>query len=279
MYLALSSGAVGIKSSSFEESVRVAQSAGFDGLELNLHLVRTIGADAARTALSDANLKPAGFGLSVDFRGATAPTDDAMAQLEEEAELAASLGTDRCFTWIMPGSNERTFEENFSFHVERLRPIAQVLANRGVRLGLEFVGPKTLRDRFAHPFIFDLRGMLELAAEVGPNAGLLVDAFHWYCTGSDEETLAATPADKIVYVHINDAREGRGPDEQIDNERALPAETGVIDAARFLTALRKTGYAGPLAAEPFLDLSGMESDEARAKLIAEAGRRFMATGD
>ena len=40
-------------------------------------------------------------------------------------------------------------------------------------------------------------------------------------------------------------------EEQIDNVRCLPGETGVIDLAGFLRALREIGYDGPVTPEPF----------------------------
>jgi sugar phosphate isomerase/epimerase len=70
-------------------------------------------------------------------------------------------------------------------------------------------------------------------------------------------------------VHVNDARAGRGPDEQVDNERALPGDTGVIDMKAFLGAVRQAGYDGPVAAEPFMpELSALSADAAAARVAA-----------
>lgn len=57
--------------------------------------------------------------------------------------------------------------------------------------------------------------------------------------------------DDVVYVHVNDGTGGRGPDEQIDNERQLPGATGIIDSTGFLHALRDMNYEGPVVVEPF----------------------------
>jgi len=276
MYLALSPGAVGIYPETLEHAIAAAQAGGFEGLEISPQTIKDRGLDTVKSLLEQANLAPAGFGLSVDFRQEVAPTDAQMQEFAEGVELAAALGMKRCMTWIMPCSNVLPFDANFEFHVERLQPIAKILQDNGVGFGLEFVGPKTLRDSQTYPFVYDIAGMTKLAEAVGPEVGFLVDSFHWYCTGSSVDDLAAIPVSKVVYVHINDAQPGKTPEEQVDNQRALPAGTGVIDAKAFLGTLKSIGYDGPLVAEPFLDLSHLASDAERAQLIGEAGRKMLA---
>jgi hypothetical protein len=275
MYLALSPGAVGIHPATLEDAISAAVAGGFGGLELSPQTIKERGVDVVKGLLAEANLAPAGFGLSIDFRQEVAPTDAQVQEFAEGVELAAAVGLTRCMTWIMPCSNERPFDANFEFHVERLQPLAKILQDNGVGFGLEFVGPKTLRDSQTYPFVYDIPGMTKLAEAVGPEVGFLVDSFHWYCTGSNVEDLAAVPLSKVVYVHINDAQPGKTPEEQVDNQRALPAETGVIDAKAFLGTLKSIGYDGPLVAEPFLDLSYLASDAERAVLIGNAGRKML----
>ena len=57
-------------------------------------------------------------------------------------------------TWISPGHNHLTYLANFNQHAARLREVAKVLGDHGVRLGLEYVGPKTSWSSFevsVHP--------------------------------------------------------------------------------------------------------------------------------
>ena len=63
--------------------------------------------------------------------------------------------------------------------------------------------------------------------------------------------LARLSNGDVVNVHVNDAPAGIPVDEQIDNKRCLPGETGVLDIVRFLKALDAMGYDGPVTAEPF----------------------------
>jgi sugar phosphate isomerase/epimerase len=229
------------------------------------------GVEHARAMFAEANLRPAGFGLPCDWRGDEDRWRADLEALPALVEAAVAVSATRTTTWIMPASDEREFAENRAFHVERFTPIARVLGEYGCRLGLEFIGPKTLRDTRRFPFIYTMEGMLEMGAEIGPNVGLLLDAFHWYTSGSTEEALLRLRPEQVVYVHVNDARAGRGPDEQIDNERALPGDTGVIDLGTFLRSLRTIGYDGPVVAEPFKkELNDLPSDLARLETVSAA---------
>ena len=95
--------------------------------------------------------------------------------------------------------------------------------------------------------------MLELCRALGTgNAGLLLDSWHWYTSGGTVDDLRKLKNQDVVYVHINDAPD-KPVGEQIDNQRRLPGETGVIDLVSFLGALKNIGYDGPVTPEPFSD--------------------------
>jgi sugar phosphate isomerase/epimerase len=93
---------------------------------------------------------------------------------------------------------------------------------------------------------------MELAEAIGTgNVGLLLDAWHLYTSGGSMEDLDKITAQDVVTVHVNDAPAGVEREEQIDNVRALPMETGVIDLATFMQKLDGMGYDGPITPEPF----------------------------
>jgi len=175
-----------------------------------------------------------------------------LADLPALAELGRALGCTRTCTVLPSGSGERPYDENFAWTVERLRPIAEALRGQDCRLGIEFLGPKTLRARQAHEFIYTLGGLMELAGAIGTgNVGLLLDAWHLYTSGGEIAELDRITARDVVAVHVNDAPPGIPLDEQIDNVRALPMETGVMDLPGFMGKLGAMGYDGPVTAEPF----------------------------
>jgi len=255
MYTALSPGALGVKTGSLRDAIQIASQAGYGGVEFSIQEVATLidqhGDAYVRALFSDAGLKPAGFGLPVAWNGSEEDWRTGLDQLYVLAKAAQAIGCGRTMTWILSGSNDRTMEENRKFHIERFTPVAEILAAHGCRLGLEFLGPKTIRDRLKHPFVYRMMDMVELAAEIGPNVGLLLDCWHWYTSGGTLDELRKLRNEQIVYVHVNDAPRGVALDDHVDNKRSLPGATGVIDLTGFLRALDAIGYDGPIVPEPF----------------------------
>jgi len=274
MFKGLSPGAIGVRAGTLDEALAAAKAGGFGGVEFSPSQVADLidgeGAEAARARFTEAGIKPAGWGLPVEWRGSEEKWREGLAELPRLAQAAAAVGGTRVSTWVMPCSDERPFEENYKFHVARFAPIAQMLADSGVSLGLEFIGPKTLWASQKHAFIHTMPEMLAMGRDIGPNVGLLLDCWHWYTSqGTIGDLEALTPA-QVVYVHVNDAPAGVPVDEQKDNTRALPGATGVIDIAGFLKSLQGIGYDGPVVPEPFVDLSGLPSDEARLQRVGAA---------
>lgn len=256
MYKALSPGAMGLRVNSLQEAIDVAKAAGYGGVEFSAHevagLIDEKGAEFVRQMFADANLKPAGWGMPIDWRSDEEKWRKGLEELPRLAKAAEAIGGFRTMTWVMPCSNDRELADNRRFHIERFKPIAKILADHGCSFGLEFIGPKTLRDTQKYPFIHTMDDMLEMGAEIGPNVGLLLDCFHWYTSGGTTDDLRdlLTP-EKVVYVHVNDAPGGVPIDQQLDNKRALPGATGTIDIRGFLMTLEQIGYDGPVTPEPF----------------------------
>jgi sugar phosphate isomerase/epimerase len=275
MFKTISPGAIGCKPATLDDAISLARAGGFDGLEINVgqvaDLIDQTGSDAVKRTFAQARIRPAAFGLPVDWRTTKENWRRDLEKLPRLAKAAASIGVQRCATWVMPCSNERTLEQNIPFHIERFTPIAAALAKEGIHLGLEFIGPRTLRETQKHPFIHTMPAMLDLGRQIGPNVGLLLDAYHWYTSHATLADLRALKAEQVVYVHINDAPRGVEIDQQLDQVRDLPGATGVIDIAGFLQALKSIGYDGPVTPEPFKkDLAELPSDEARAKKVGAA---------
>lgn len=269
MFKNLSPGAVGIKAG-FEDAVKLAKSAGFGGLDLYMDAASRLGPAKVKEIYASAGLKVGGGVPCPEFRKDEETFKKGMATLPQSAKLAAECGCTRCATWIMPASDELTFEENFKQHARRLREVAKVLNDYGIGFGLEFVGPATIRKGKKYEFIWNMDGMLDLCREIGtPNMGLLLDCWHWYTSRGTVQDITRLKPKQVVYVHVNDAPKGVPIDEHIDNQRALPGETGVIDIGGFLKALHQIGYDGPITSEPFSQkLREMPAEQA-AKVTAD----------
>jgi len=257
MYQTLGPEALGIRGLSLPEAIDLARAAGFAGLSFSIaqaaNLADVHGIAHVRDLFDRAGVRPAHWNLPLDWRQ---PGEEewraGLAALPRQAEVACALGADRTATYMPSGSNDRSYDENVTWHVARLRPIAEILRDAGCRFGIEYIGPVTYRAQFTHPFIHTLAGTLDLIAAIGlPNVGLMLDSWHLYTVGETAADLARLTNDQIVVVHVNDAPAGVARDEQIDTVRALPTETGVIDLVAFMGALQAIGYDGPVMPEPF----------------------------
>ena len=253
MFKNLNCGALGHKVSGFEETVSLAREFGFAGVDPDLNYAREKGIPATHSLLAKSGLKLGGFGLSVRWREADSDKDyaDSLEGFIRDCRTAAELGVTRCSTWVMPCSEQLSYKKYFDLFVSRMRPVAQILKGYGQSLGLEFIGPRTLRATKKHGFIYTMDGMRAAAAAIGTgNVGFLLDSFHWHTAQATPGDIEQLDAAEVVYVHLNDAVPGVPVNEQLDNKRELPG-TGVIDLKNFLGALKKIGYNGPITVEPF----------------------------
>ncbi|MCY4092491.1 MAG: TIM barrel protein [Caldilineaceae bacterium] len=254
MFPNFSPRALGIELS-FDESVKLARRFHYGGIDVSIAELQQIAAQRGISAISEqmasAGLRFGAWSMPVAYAAGEDSWRQALSELPAQAQLAASLGADRTSTPVSPISDERAWDENYRFHLERLGPIAESLAAQGIRFGLEWIGPKTLRDGARYSFIHTMEDMLQLAADLGDNVGLLVDIFHLFTSHTDVSAVRGLTNAQVVNVHVNDAVAGRSADEQMDLERALPAETGLTDVAGFLQALDAIGYDGPVTVEPF----------------------------
>jgi sugar phosphate isomerase/epimerase len=242
MYKALNCNAIGIKGLTLGETVALARETGFAGVDFDMREALT-----APDAFGE--IRAAQWGLPVNGPQSDWGVD--LVELDRCAAMGARLGSLRCATWVPSWHDSRDLAENTEFHIARLKPVATVLAGHGVRLGLEFLGPVTLFGGKNHAFIHQMAPMMAMAREIGPNVGLLLDAWHLFTSGGSLDELAALQAADIVHVHINDAPEGVPFDRVMDNARCLPLETGVLDLPGFLRVLNHMGYDGPVVTEPF----------------------------
>jgi sugar phosphate isomerase/epimerase len=274
MFTSLSPGAIGVKAGSFEGGLQLAARHGFEGYHFSITEADRIGVEETADLADSNGVRLSAFGFPVDFRGDESDFQKDLAALPGLAKTAEALQVERTATWLVPASNELTYEENFEIHARRLKPAAQVLADHGVRLGLEYVGPDTSRKGKKHEFVHTMDQMAQLCEAVGPNCGYLLDAWHWYTAREDASHLQGLDPAQVVDVHVNDAPK-KSIVRQIDNERCMPGETGVIDIATFLGCLKGIGYDGPVMVEPFSQkVRDMETDEACAATKASLDEVF-----
>ena len=263
--LCLAGGMIGV-SGDARKVISWASQFGFESIEPpTSFLAKLSDADlqAYRDEMNPKKLAWGAAGLPVEFRGTDAAFDQGMKSLPDFAKSLQRAGVTRVATWLTPGHRSLTYMANFRLHARRLREAARVLGDSGIRLGLEYVGPKTAWSTSRFPFIHTMAEMKDLIAEMGrDNVGFLLDSWHWYTAQETEADLLTLKASDVVMCHLNDAPKDIPVTQQVDSRRELPCATGVIDVKAFLGALIKIGYDGPVACEPFSqELRKMQPDE------------------
>ena len=282
MKTSLCPAGLGAGSLSLLQYIDLAAQNGFAGVDFGVEALQTTIRDFGRRQFEDyineRGIQMANFGLPVEWRRDQVTYNDGVAQLSERAKLATLVGCSRCCTYILPATDLPPDEWRRQT-VRRFSEIARILADEGVRLGLEWVGPHHLRAGGANAtgtndVLFDLPGTLNLIEEIGnPAVGLLVDSYHAYTTGLSNQTIAMLTDAQIVHVHLNDAPNGVAPEEVLDGGRVLPGE-GAINLEGFLNAIQTTGYTGFVAVEVLAKMPLAATPEEGAKKQRESLRRF-----
>lgn len=272
MKLALAGG-IGLKANQ-SEMIRLAAKYGFDAVEPNSGYLASLSSDALETLsreMAEKKLAWASAPFPLQFRGDEQTFRKSLQELPRFAAAMQKAGAERTHTWISPGHESLRRDDNLKLHADRLREGARILHDHGLRLGLEYVGTRTLRARSNFPFIHNMAGARELISAIGlDNVGLTLDCWHWWQAGETAADLLALNNKQIVSVDLNDAPSGVAIDLQQDGKRELPGATGVIDAAAFLNALNRVGYDGPVRAEPFNQPLNEMEDEAACAAVAQA---------
>ena len=272
MFRNLNTGAIGVRAS-LSEALEIAQAHGFGGVDFSIlevfDMVKVASVNEINELFLRNGCKPGGWGLPVSWYGEEQKWREDLDWLRQYAALAQEIGAPRTTAVVLPFSDELAYEDNYGFHVERLKPVSEALHDYGCSLGLEFIGPKTLRNK-THDFLHTSDEALKLGADIGPNVGLLLDHWHLYTSHGTIEDVRRLSGSQVVSVHVNDAPAGVPVDEQIDNIRCLPGDTDVLDTAAFLKALNTIGYNGPVTVEPFNTRVNEMEDEDAVRVTAES---------
>jgi len=279
MTIDLICGNLGVKATQ-REAIDLARRHGFESVFPDAgELARLSESEVAglRADLASAGLVFGAAFLAVDFRRDEETFTRGVGELRAYARALQRAGVRRTGTWLPPSSDSLTYLQHFKQTTRRLREVARVLADHEVRLGLEYVGPRTAWAARRYPFLHTMAETRELIAEIGAsNVGLVLDSWHWYHAGDSAADVQALSNADVVAVDLNDAPADVPKDQMRDNARELPLATGIIDAGAFLKALAAIGYDGPVRAEPFNDAVRKLTPEEAVATTARAMKKAFA---
>ena len=265
--IALNPGIIGVKAN-FAETLDYAIKYGYEAISPYTQEVMNDYSDARlneiRAKMKAHNISYDSINIPVEYRRDEATFKEGLKDLPKFCETMQRQGATRINTWIISTHNELTYNENMRQQAGRLAECAKIMNDYGIRLGLEYLGMRTLVISGRYPFISSIKEGKELIAAIGAkNVGFVLDSFHWYCANDTIEDIRTLSPSDIVTVDLNDARAGLKREEQVDGKRELPLATGVINMKDFLQGLIDIGYDGPVRTEPFNQaLNDLENDDA-----------------
>lgn len=160
-------------------------------------------------------------------------------------------------------------DTEWAWAVEGLKHIADHANKKKVRIGLEPL------NRFETNFLNRHDQALRLAADVGEDVGVCLDAFHINIEEADMYKAILKTGDKLVDFHV------------ADNNRRPPGE-GQLDWKKLISTLKQAGYKGALTVEFVVPMdrsplresaqdsaSGTTASEAELKFIRDHGSDLM----
>ncbi|BBO68921.1 sugar phosphate isomerase [Desulfosarcina alkanivorans] len=262
----------------FPESCRLARQFGFDAVNADRHFLREHGPGQALQLIEQYHLKPGAFAFSAAFNAchADAEFEQSLTTFEQDLSLCREAGFDRCVGYVQPSSDTLPYYDHFALLCRRLKRIKPLLEAYGVRLGLEFIGPTTMRRQRRFDFIHTLDGIRALIAAAGSQhcVGIKLDAFHWYTSGAGLLDIEKLAPEEVVYVEVNDGLDGDYDRFTLPEfQRELPGATGTIDLTGMLNKLDALGFEGPVVVEPWnARLREMRPSEAIGKAKAALDR-------
>lgn len=265
--IALNPGIIGVKAN-FAETLDYAIKYGYEAISPFTQEVMEDYSDAQLNEIlakmETHNISYDSINIPVEYRGTKATFNDDFKGLRKFCQTMEKQGATRMNTWIISSHDELSYNENMRQHAYRLGECANVMKDHGIKLGLEYLGMRTLVSKNRYPFISSMKEGKELIAAIGEsNVGFVLDSFHWYCANDTLEDIRTLKPEDIVTVDLNDAREGFSRVEQVDGKRELPLATGVINMKDFLQGIIDIGYDGPVRTEPFNQaLNEMDNEEA-----------------
>jgi sugar phosphate isomerase/epimerase len=275
MFVSLNGALTAGKNVGWPEFARLAARVGYGGVDWSLGPAQAAGLEPTKALFAELKIKPTITNLPMTrpvlFASEPAAFQEALVKLADDAAFSAAIGCHKMMV-VLPPTGPQPKDEYRKVVRDRIAAVSDVLQKSNVRLGLEFLGVQQFRVGREgapppNPFIWTLPETVALAKDCGPNIGVILDVWHWHHSGGTTAEITATPASRIVHLHISDAKP-MAPEAVRDNMRLMPGE-GSIDLVGFLQALKAIGYADGVSPEPLGRVPAEMTAEDAAKLGLE----------
>lgn len=253
---------------SFADRVAAAADAGYVGVGIraaDLAVVRAdIGLQEMKRILDDHDMRYIELDVLTDWFATGERRSASDAVRKELLEAADVLGP-----YHIKITGDRVGQDwPLEVYVEAFEQLCRDAEKSGTLIALEVI-PMT--------GIPDLQSGLAVVSEAGAsNGGLCIDIWHMERGGVPFTEIAATPPEYVKYVEIGDAPPGPATWEDTFMNRTLCGE-GSFDIPGFVTAIRSTGYQGPVGMEIIGEAHRQRDLRTAAELSFSAALPYLAT--
>lgn len=247
------------------ELIELALTYRFKGLDVDVEeLARRITPDSlegTRQIFDSAKIHVGGFQLPIGWRAEEAQYELQKTALGNLIEIAGGIGVEYAVSAIHPDSH-LPYHEDFELHRQRISEVADMLAEKKIRLGLELLSAPSHRAGTDAPFIHQVDTFLTLLKTIShEHVGLILDVWNWIVGGGTVEQIADLDASQIVSLQLADLPADADLALVSESKRLLPGQGGGIDCAAVLKTVAANGFDGPVSICPAPDqVSGLTRD-------------------
>jgi sugar phosphate isomerase/epimerase len=235
------------------ELIELALTYGFNSMDVDMHEMlrraqRTSTEDATKYLDAATNLSVGGFEIGVDLDADEDAFITQVAELNPIADMAKQLGARCAYTRVPAATDRLPYHEYHEVQKGRLKDIAEILADRDIKLAIGFSAGKELAEGNEFPFIREVEAFLALVNDVpGSNVGFLVDTWDWVVGGGAMDQLSELSVDKITAVRLGSVPSDVDPSKAQSSERVVPEKAGLVDHVKLITHLKSIGFNGPVS--------------------------------
>ena len=235
------------------ELIELALTYGFNAMDVDMHEMlrraqRTTNEDATKYLDAATNLTVGGFDIGVDLDADEDAFISQVGALNPIADMAKQLGAKCAYTQVPAATDRLPFHEYFEVQKGRLNDIAEILAERGIKLAIGFTGCKEEQEGKEFPFVQDVEGFIALVNGVsGSNVGFLIDTWDWIVGGGAMDQLSEIGVDKIIAVRLGSIPADVDVSTATEKDRVVPEKEGPVNHVKLITHLQSIGFTGPVS--------------------------------
>lgn len=266
------------------ELIELALTYGFRGLDVDMGQLAKRAANStnehASRFLRSGELKIGGFEIPINLYGDDASFASEIQRVSQIGELCQHNEAERCIVTIPATDANRSFQENFEFHRDRIGQAAQAFQPYNVRLGLTLLAdPSQETPSGQYEFIDKIESLLTLVKTIGvSNVGVTLDTWDWFVSDGGLDQIRELTVDQIVCVRLADYPVDTDVTKISRRDLHLPGAGGVPlqDVMRHLVDVN---YEGPVApAASFAVLQGKTRETIVQRAQTALDDLFLAIG-